>query len=82
MYCRIIYFLSRLETDFKVNDGQWHTVDISRIDNEGKLVFDSREVKVQDLGQFSFSNTKIMEVSPHLFLGRYFQKVQFYIFGF
>ena len=60
---------SKLETEFRVDDGQWHSVDFSRIGNEGKLVFDSREVKVPDAGRFSFSSTKIMEVSPNLYLG-------------
>lgn len=60
---------SRLVTDFSVSDGQWHSVDISRVDNEGKLVVDNMEVKVPDLEQYSFSNTKILEVSPSLFLG-------------
>ena len=60
---------SRLATDIDVNDGAWHSVDISRIDNEGKMVVDNVEVKVPDLEQFSFSNTKILEVSSSLFLG-------------
>jgi len=60
---------SRLETDFRVDDGQWHTLDISRIQNDGKLVLDSREVKVSELKEFSFSETKIMTVNQNLYLG-------------
>ena len=60
---------SKLETDFRVDDDVWHSVDVSRIENEGKLVFDSREVKVPDQSRFSFSSTKILEVSPNLYLG-------------
>ena len=60
---------SKLETEFRVDDDMWHTVDVSRIENEGKLVFDSREVKIPDQSRFSFSSTKIMEVSPNIFLG-------------
>ena len=60
---------SRLSTDFRVDDGQWHSVEFSRVDNEGKLMLNGREVKVPDYTRFSVGSTKKLEVEPYLYLG-------------
>jgi laminin alpha 3/5 len=60
---------SRLGTEFNVADGQWHSVEFSRIDNEGKLMLNGREVKVPDYTRFSVGSTKKLEVEPYLYLG-------------
>ena len=60
---------SFLETDFKVTDGNWHSVEFSRTGRQGKLVFDSIEVKVPDHAQYSGGSTTKLEVKPHIYLG-------------
>ena len=60
---------SYLETDFLVNDGKWHSVEFSRVDKHGKLVFDSIEVKVPDHSQYSGGSTTNLEVRPNIYLG-------------
>merc|ERR1719210_933533 len=60
---------SFLETDFKVTDGNWHSVEFSRTGRHGKLVFDSIEVKVPDHAQYSGGSTTKLEVKPHIYLG-------------
>jgi len=60
---------SYLETDFTVSDGKWHSVEFSRVDKHGKLVFDSIEVKVPDHSQYSGGSTTNLEVRPNIYLG-------------
>lgn len=60
---------SYLETDFAVSDGKWHSVEFSRVDKHGKLVFDSIEVKVPDHSQYSGGSTTNLEVRPNIYLG-------------
>ena len=60
---------SFLETDFKVTDGNWHSVEFSRTGRHGKLVFDSIEVKVPDHAQYSGGSTTKLEVKPDIYLG-------------
>ena len=60
---------SYLETDFMVTDGNWHSVEFSRVDKHGKLLFDSIEVKVPDHAQYSGGSTTKLEVKPHIYLG-------------
>jgi len=60
---------SYLETDFTVNDGKWHSVEFSRVDKHGKLLFDSIEVKVPDHSQYSGGSTTNLEVRPNIYLG-------------
>ena len=60
---------SYLETDFRVTDGNWHSVEFSRVDKHGKLLFDSIEVKVPDHAQYSGGSTTKLEVKPAIYLG-------------
>jgi laminin alpha 3/5 len=60
---------SRLATEFRLDDGVWHAVEFSRVDNEGKLMVDGREVKVPDYTRFSVGSTKKLEVEASLYLG-------------
>ena len=60
---------SYLETDFRVTDGQWHSVEFSRVDKHGKMLFDGIEVKVPDHAQYSGGSTTKLEVKPHIYLG-------------
>ena len=54
---------------FKVTDGEWHSVEFSRVDKHGKLLFDGFEVKVPDHAQYSGGSTTKLEVKPHIYLG-------------
>ena len=60
---------SYLETDFRVTDGNWHSVEFRRVGKQGKLLFDSIEVKVPDHSQYSGGSTTKLEVNSHIFLG-------------
>ena len=61
---------SHLETGITVNDGNWHRVVFARMNgNEGKLVLDNVEVHVDEINRYAKGNTKMLEVSPDIYLG-------------
>ena len=53
---------SHLATNIRVDDGKWHTVEFSRVAKQGKLVFDSIEVKVEAHNRASLGSTTNLEV--------------------
>ena len=53
---------SHLATNFRVDDGKWHSVEFSRVAKHGKLVFDSIEVKVEAHNRESQGSTTNLEV--------------------
>ena len=53
---------SKLATNFRVDDGKWHSVEFSRVAKHGKLVFDSIEVKVEAHNRASLGSTTNLEV--------------------
>jgi laminin alpha 3/5 len=60
---------SKLATNFRVDDGKWHSVEFSRVAKHGKLVFDSIEVKVEAHNRASLGSTTNLEVKPNIYLG-------------
>merc|ERR1711994_757424 len=60
---------SHLATNFRVDDGKWHSVEFSRVAKHGKLVFDSIEVKVETHNRESQGSTTNLEVRPNIYLG-------------
>lgn len=54
-----------LETDNKFNDGEWHQVEFSRNQNEGKLVIDG---KLTAEGK-SDGHSKTLSISPPYYVG-------------
>ena len=58
------YFVMSLEMQHWIS-GNWYSVEFSRLGKNGKLLFDSIEVKVPDPAQYSGGIT----AKPHIYLG-------------